>query len=239
MTTACGPAPAMPRLALMFVLGLVMIATPAVAAVLSTVSFERLAQPRAEAAIDWAGAPDPNGVQPFILHAASAEERTTALKCLAEAVYYEAGFQPEEGQRAVAQVVLNRVRDRNFPNSVCGVVYEGAGRRTGCQFTFVCDGSLTRRPPTAEQLFKARVIAEQAIDGYVVSEIGTATHYHTDYVDPYWRKSLDEVTKVGDHIFYSWPGKAGLPAALDAARYAGGEVAAWQTEAKLALSRSA
>jgi spore germination cell wall hydrolase CwlJ-like protein len=229
----------MPRLALMFVLGLVMIATPAVAAVLRTVTFERLIQPRAEAVIDWTAAPDPNQVQPFILHASSAAERATALKCLAEAVYYEAGFQPQEGQRAVAQVVLNRVRDRNFPDSVCGVVYEGAGRRTGCQFTFVCDGSLTRRPPSAEQLAKARIIAEQAIDGYVVAEVGTATHYHTDYVDPYWRESLREVAKVGDHIFYSWPGKAGQPAALSAARYAGGEVDAWRTEARLALSRAA
>lgn len=217
-------APGLPLLTALCLLCVAMIATPGVAAALQSVSLDHLFGPRATAEIDWRGAPVPGGVQPFVLQAADPAERETAVNCLAEAVYYEAGFEPVTGQRAVAQVVVNRVRDRNFPGSVCGVVYEGAGRKTGCQFSFVCDGSLRRRPPGAAQLARARVIAEQALSGYVVTEVGTATHYHTDWVDPYWRPSLDQITQVGDHVFYKWPGKAGRPAALSAGRYAGGEV---------------
>ncbi len=151
-------------------------------------------------------------------------DRTLAIECLADAVYYEAGFEPEDGQRAVAQVVLNRVRDPNFPDTVCGVVYQGWERKTGCQFSFVCDGSLERRPPEAEQHEHAKLIAAQALSGTVAEEVGTATHYHTDYVQPYWSPTLVEITTVGSHIFYRWPGKAGLPSALVDA-YEGGETA--------------
>src|SRR5688500_14905114 len=80
----------------------------------------------------------PGSVQPFVFPASRGAERERAVHCLAEAVYYEAGFEPEAGQEAVAQVVLNRVRDPNFPDTVCGVVYQGWWRKTGCQFTFVC-----------------------------------------------------------------------------------------------------
>lgn len=159
---------------------------------------------------------------PYHLPATDPTERAEAERCLAEAVYYEAGFEPQAGQRAVAQVVVNRVRDPNFPQSVCGVVYQGWKRATGCQFTFTCDGSLKRRPPTEDQMEAARVIARDALTGHVEPLVGTATHYHTDYVAPYWRTTLVEVTKVGQHIFYRWPGHAGEPEALTA-QYAGGE----------------
>jgi spore germination cell wall hydrolase CwlJ-like protein len=171
--------------------------------------------------------PAPPPAPPFVLPAESAAERGRAVHCLAEAVYYEAGFEPLDGQRAVAQVVLNRVRDRNFPSTVCGVVYQGVGRKTGCQFSFVCDGSLQRRPPERREWDRVRVVAEQALGGYVVAAVGTATHYHTDYVDPWWRPTLVEVGQIGAHIFYRWPGKAGLPSAL-VDRYSGGEVRFWQ-----------
>jgi len=155
------------------------------------------------------------GALPFIVQMDQAE-RELAVGCLADAVYYEAGFEPQEGQRAVAQVVLNRVRDDNFPDTVCGVVYQGWQRKAGCQFSFVCDGSLEHRPPEPQQRAEAETIALQALSGVVAEQVGTATHYHTDYVDPYWRPTLVEVAQIGQHIFYKWPGKAGRPEALDA-----------------------
>jgi hypothetical protein len=191
-----------------------------------------VAEPDAPAADpDLAGALPDGAVAPFFMPAADRAERDRAGHCLAEAVYYEAGFEPVDGQRAVAQVVLNRVRDPNFPDTVCGVVYQGWWRRTGCQFSFVCDGSLVRRPPGDDEWSRARAVAEQALNGYVVTAVGAATHYHTDYVNPYWRRSVVEVAKVGTHIFYSWKGKAGRPAAL-VQQYAGGEVGYWQAAAR-------
>ncbi|HTK36094.1 MAG TPA: cell wall hydrolase [Caulobacteraceae bacterium] len=168
----------------------------------------------------------PAPAPPFVAKADTPADLARATDCLAQAIYYEAGFEPEAGQRAVAQVVLNRVRDRNFPDTVCGVVYQGAGRRTGCQFSFVCDGSLSRRPPEHDQLEAARALAAQALNGYVVKPIGAATHYHTDYVEPWWRSTVVQVGRIGLHVFYVWPGKAGLVSALRD-RYAGDEVRVW------------
>ena len=172
-----------------------------------------------------------DAVAPFFLSAANPAERGQALKCLSDAVFFEAGYEPEDGQRAVAQVVLNRVRDQNFPDTVCGVVYQGWYRKTGCQFSFVCDGSLVRRPPNEEERARATAVAAQALNGYVATAVGTATHYHTDYVDPYWGSSVVEVAKIGAHIFYRWPGKAGEIAALNQP-YAGGEVGFWDAAAR-------
>jgi spore germination cell wall hydrolase CwlJ-like protein len=180
---------------------------------------------------------NPNEVQPFILSANDPAEKRQAVECLADAVYYEAGFEPIAGQRAVAQVILNRVRDPNFPKSVCGVVFQGFQRKTGCQFSFVCDGSMKRRPPRAEQAAFSRVIAEQALNGHVEKEVGAATHYHTDWVDPYWAPTLAKVTQVGDHIFYTWRGQAGTPQALKAS-YEGGEVRTWRMAAATILGRA-
>lgn len=180
---------------------------------------------------------NPNEAPPFILSVSDTAERSQAVECLADAVYYEAGFEPLDGQRAVAQVIVNRVRDPNFPKSVCGVVFQGFKRKTGCQFSFVCDGSMKRRPPRPEQANFARVIAEQALSGYVVKEVGTATHYHTDWVDPYWAPTLEKITQVGDHIFYRWPGQAGQPTALRAS-YEGGEVRTWKMAARFILGQA-
>ncbi|RZJ87257.1 MAG: cell wall hydrolase, partial [Brevundimonas sp.] len=84
--------------------------------------------------------------RPFVFRPATAEDRRRALRCLTQAVYYEAALEPNEGQEGVAQVVLNRVRDPNYPSSVCGVVFQGAERITGCQFSFTCDGALGQAP---------------------------------------------------------------------------------------------
>ena len=176
----------------------------------------------------------PEAAPPFVASADTPADLARAVDCLAEAIYYEAGFEPEAGQRAVAQVVLNRVRDPNFPNTVCGVVYQGAGRKTGCQFSFVCDGSLWRRPPHADQMDDARRLAGQALNGYVVAVIGAATLYHTDYVQPWWRSTVVKVAQIGAHIFYCWPGRAGQVSALQE-RYAGDEVSVWQKARALAM----
>lgn len=166
--------------------------------------------------------PTTGAAQPFVLKAANTRERERAVRCLSNAVYYEAAREPEEGQRAVAQVVLNRVRDQNFPKSVCGVVYQGWERTTGCQFSFTCDGSLLRAPD-AGLMRNARRVAEDALAGDVEPEVGTATHYHADYVNPWWKAGVTRVAQIGAHIFYRWPGAAGALAALSG-QYKGGEL---------------
>lgn len=148
--------------------------------------------------------------------------RMTALECLTSAIYYEAGSESGEGQRAVAQVVLNRVRHPAFPHSVCGVVFQGSERATGCQFTFTCDGSLAR-PRSPQSWRRAMSVAAAALAGYVEQSVGTATHYHTIWVVPYWQSSLTKITTVGAHIFYRWAGGWGTPAAFSAS-YAGAEM---------------
>ena len=144
----------------------------------------------------------------------SAAARAQALQCLASAVYYEAGNQDVAGARAVAQVVLNRVRHPAFPASVCGVVYQGSTRVTGCQFTFTCDGSLAYRPDSAGWA-RAKAIAEAALKGAVYAPVGWATHYHADYVVPVWAATLAKNAVVGAHLFYHWAGGWGRPGAFD------------------------
>ena len=147
--------------------------------------------------------------------------RDRALECLAAAVYYEAAGERREGQQAVAQVVLNRVRHPAFPASICAVVFQGATRETGCQFTFTCDGSLMRAPSRAAWS-GARTIANEALSGSVFAPVGMATHYHTEYVVPYWSTTLSKSAKLGTHIFYRWPGPSARPAAFRQ-KYAGME----------------
>jgi hypothetical protein len=158
---------------------------------------------------------------PFALGAESDQNADRALDCLTAAVYYEARSESIDGQRAVAQVVLNRVRNSAFPNSVCGVVYQGAARGIGCQFTFACDGStLFRREPAAWE--RARGVAQAALAGDVYAPVGLATNYHTTAILPWWAPSLAKVTTIGAHIFYKWRGGLGNPLAFHQS-YAGVE----------------
>ena len=150
-----------------------------------------------------------------------AGDRVAATQCLTQAVYYEAGFEPIQGAQAVAQVVLNRVRHPIFPKSVCGVVYQGAALKTGCQFSFTCDGSLNKTPAPAAWA-RAKAVAERALDGFVQKDVGEATHYHTTYVLPWWAPTVTKIAQVGTQIFYRWPGALGMPGAFSG-RYAGGE----------------
>src|SRR5690348_1202761 len=177
---------------------------------------------KVNAEIPVVSGPNP-AASPFTFKGSSAA-RTQALQCLASAVYYEAGNQDTDGERAVAQVVLNRVRHPAFPSSVCGVVYQGSTRPTGCQFTFTCDGSLARQP-SADGWQRARKIAEAALAGAVYGPVGYATHYHANYVVPYWASSLAKNAVVGAHIFYRWAGGWGRAPAFTQ-RYAGSEPSA-------------
>ena len=131
-----------------------------------------------------------------------------ALECLTQAVYYEAASEEVDGGRAVAQIVLNRVHNPSYPSSVCGVVFQNSERTTGCQFSFTCDGSLARIP-VPYIWARSRVIASEALAGRVFAPVGHATHYHADYVLPYWADSLDKVTVIGRHIFYRLRGASG------------------------------
>lgn len=143
---------------------------------------------------------------PFRL--ANALDASRDLDCLTQAVYYEARGEGRDGMRAVAQVVLNRSRHSAFPNTVCGVVFQGAGRRTGCQFSFTCDGSMRGRVDRAAWN-RARSVATEALSGRVYAPVGTATHFHTTAVAPSWRGSLVRVGQVGDHVFYRFGGGRG------------------------------
>ncbi len=147
-------------------------------------------------------------------------DRARALQCMTAAIYYEAAREPDEGQRAVAQVVLNRVAHPAFPKTVCGVVYQGS-ERAGCQFSFACDGSMARAPMAAYWA-RARRVAESALAGYVFAPVGLATHYHTSAVHPGWADTMSFLGMIGAHRFYRWSGSAGQPHAFNAV-YAGGE----------------
>ncbi len=158
--------------------------------------------------------------QPFILKPGSVDY-ARALKCLTDAIYYEAANEPDAGQRAVAQVIINRMRHPTYPNSICGVIYQGSERATGCQFSYSCDGSMARTPARAAWLRGQRV-AMDALSGVVYAPVGMATHYHATYVYPYWAPSLDFVGTIGAHRFYRWKGAAGRPSAFFS-RHAGRE----------------
>ncbi|WP_255573763.1 cell wall hydrolase [Erythrobacter sp. SCSIO 43205] len=157
------------------------------------------------------------GANPFFTTGGTDHMR--ASNCLAQAIWYEAASESEAGKRAVAQVVLNRVAHPGWPGSVCGVVYQGSNRSTGCQFTFTCDGSL-KRPAKGRSWDEAQRIANEALSGKVYAPIGHATHYHTLWVNPYWASSLDHVGTIGAHRFYRNRGAGGKKGAFTQ-RYAG------------------
>ena len=157
--------------------------------------------------------------RPFVF-TGSSEDRARATDCLAAALIYEAGDVPG-GERAVAQVVLNRVRHPAYPKTVCGVVFQGSERSTGCQFTFTCDGTLDRHTPAPAAWQRAQQLAALALRGSVDRRVGWATHYHADYVVPYWQSSLDKIAQVGAHLFYRWTGWWGTPRAFGSGGGAG------------------
>lgn len=164
------------------------------------------------ARIPFSTGPNP-AARPFRL-AAQGPDAARAIDCLATAVLFEAG-DDAVGESAVAQVVINRVRHPAFPKSICGVVFQGSERRTGCQFTFTCDGALRNHRWSDAAWLRAKDVARLALAGRVYAPVGYATHYHTDWVVPYWSSSLDKVNAVGTHLFFRWTGWWGTPGAFN------------------------
>lgn len=158
--------------------------------------------------------------RPFLLPTISQVQASNAQRCLTQAIYYEAATESDAGKAAVAQVILNRMRHPAYPNTVCGVIYQGSSR-PGCQFSFACDGAM-RRAPVPALWRRSAEIARAALTGHVETSVGMATHYHANYVLPRWAPKLTKVEQIGAHIFYRWPGSWGKPRAFSDG-YAGAE----------------
>jgi spore germination cell wall hydrolase CwlJ-like protein len=171
---------------------------------------------------DAVDAPVDGSIQPALpFHlAGSGTDQARALQCLTTAIYYEAANEPTDGQRAVAQVILNRVRHPAFPATVCGVVFQGSEKR-GCQFSFACDGAMSR-VPMRSAWDRAGKVAAAALSGQVFGAVGEATHYHTYAVTPAWNRSLVMTGVFGAHFFHRWKGWWGTANAFRQA-YRGGE----------------
>ncbi|MCE7030898.1 cell wall hydrolase [Jiella avicenniae] len=161
--------------------------------------FERVLKDQPEAFIPpiddddhaWAATPLPK-------EAMSESEQT----CLANGIYFEARGESSQGQAAVAQVILNRVRNPAYPNTICGVVYQNKNWRNRCQFSFACDGHKDRIRD-AGAYTEAEDIAKKVTTGEIwIAEVGSATHYHANYVRPRWARAMEKVDKIGRHIFY-------------------------------------
>lgn len=151
----------------------------------------RFVPPVADGDHEWMKAPLP----PSVFSAAE-------QKCLATGIYFEARGETLRGQAAVAQVILNRVRNPTYPNTICGVVYQNENLRNRCQFSFACDGIKDRI--TSPQNYKvAQEIAMAVTAGKIfLPEVGSATHYHATYVRPGWSATMEKMKKIGLHIFY-------------------------------------
>jgi len=144
----------------------------------------------------------PANIDPDAAHmAAAAPTHARELDCLAQAVYFEARGESPRGQQAVATVVMNRVKNPNFPKTVCAVVYQGSTHHNGCQFSFACDGQ-AERVVEHTAWDRARAIAARTLSGFVLRDVGSATHFHTTGVDPEWGGKMLRVAQVGLHVFY-------------------------------------
>jgi spore germination cell wall hydrolase CwlJ-like protein len=145
--------------------------------------------------------------QPVVMTESPVEQAVAALgeeqSCLAEAMYYEARGEGQDGQKAIAEVILQRTHNVNYPKTICGVVHEGARRHTGCQFSYTCDGSMSR-PKNPIAWRRVRELAGNIMEGAVRLGYltGRATHFHAVDVQPVWAEELVRTTQIGNHIFY-------------------------------------
>jgi hypothetical protein len=124
------------------------------------------------------------------------------MRCLAEAIYFESRSEPEDGQAAVAQVVLNRVRSGIFPANICGVVYQDRNRPFACQFSFACEGKSLRVEEPGPWAVAVRIAQDVASGAAYNPQVADAVNYHANYVMPYWAHTLQRVDRIGHHIFY-------------------------------------
>jgi spore germination cell wall hydrolase CwlJ-like protein len=137
------------------------------------------------------------------------DKYAAATFCLAKAIYYEARGEPLAGRLAVGRVILNRVKSRFYPNSVCDVVYQNAHLRNRCQFSFACDGK-PDMPRHMRAWADAVKLSEELLcrngqtckPTYVGGQINISTHYHATYVKPRWSKAMPRTGRIGQHIFY-------------------------------------
>lgn len=166
--------------------------------------------PGAMALATTQGAPDPD----LARVAAAPPSRARELDCLTQAVYFEARGESARGQAAVATVIMNRVKNPSFPKTVCGVVYQGASHRNGCQFSFACDGAAERVVETSAW-DRARQVAARTLSGVVLRDVGKATHFHTTGVSPDWGPQMRRVAQVGLHVFYRFNPHAPRPTLRD------------------------
>ncbi|MBD7941717.1 cell wall hydrolase [Brevundimonas guildfordensis] len=173
----------------------------------------RLDQVQGQGGLRRDGVTKVTAARPFRLDGALDQSRD--LECLTQAAYYEARGEGRDGMSAVVQVVLNRVRHSAYPDSICGVVYQGANRKTGCQFSFTCNGAM-RGAVNRAAWNRARDVAGKALSGQVFAAVGNATHFHTTAVSPSWRNRLVRVNQVGDHLFYRLGGRSGSRASVPA-----------------------
>lgn len=140
---------------------------------------------------DWAG----NALPPLVF---SAREQ----RCLASGIYFEARGEPVKGQAAVAQVILNRVRNPAYPDTICGVVYQNKRWRNRCQFSFACDG-IRDRVRSHTHWTMANDVGMAVTAGKIwLEQVGSSTHYHAIYVRPKWARSMKRVGRIGLHVFY-------------------------------------
>ncbi|MGD9543653.1 MAG: cell wall hydrolase [Methylocystis sp.] len=157
--------------------------------------------PGATLALATPGA-NPSASRPDYVASIDPEKLGRETRCLAEAVYFEARSEPEAGQAAVAQVVLNRVQSGLYPSSVCGVVYQNRHRFRQCQFSFACEGRSLRITEGDSWERAVRVAKEVMVGRTYISDVGRATHYHANYVHPRWARALRKMDVIGRHIFY-------------------------------------
>lgn len=128
-------------------------------------------------------------------------DKNAQVQCMAQAIYYEARSETFAGQKAVGEVVLNRAASKHFPSTVCGVVFQGSQRATGCQFSFTCDGSMDKSP-YGKAWDRSQMLAEYLIIGAHKPMTAKATHYHTTNVNPKWASSVHPTRQIGSHKFY-------------------------------------
>ena len=131
------------------------------------------------------------------------KDNARQMRCLAEAIYFESRGEPEQGQAAVAQVVLNRVRSGIYPTTICGVVYQDRNRPFACQFSFACEGKSLRIEEPGPWAVATRIAQEVVTGANFNPRVGEAVNYHANYVAPFWAGYLRKVDRIGNHIFYA------------------------------------
>lgn len=149
--------------------------------------------PNIDAAHAWLNNPIP-------VNARAASE----VKCLATAIYFEARGEAEKGQIAVAQVVLNRLKNPAYPKTICDVVYQNKDKRNRCQFSFACDG-IPDRIADKQSWATSQALARRVLNddrNLFLADVGASTHYHATYVKPRWARSMKKMEKIGRHVFY-------------------------------------